>query len=1275
MAIELDDVSKLMVANSGWIDQGDGTVTDPSGNVNRSWTKSTDENGKVSFNANVFKTNFAEGGGFKEVKEVTLDDTSGATASDTSGTTDTVSGQTEQAFQGTAGSSGSAAASEATVDTGIVENQNPVNVGSVDNLEGVTVPDYASSATHYNSATGQYGNITTSGTETVGTGTYIDQVVKDADGNTVLVDKEVEGEPEEVITIKAGAEPAPELFTFDVNDISAEGGARFGGDARSYIDVADGKGGTVRLKTNREAAITQDMLDKGLGDHTYYGGNAAVADKSRGTGGEVARVFNLATDHINKLNVEQQKKIDAWKKENEIKTLQSTTKIVKVPKIEKVEQTKTINKFGFNAIEKPKEEEVVKPVNLMDSNVIANQSPDVIPGNATGVTQAEIDRNNQAVLDQMSRGSPVTSVSVPQPTYATYEPTTQTFQPQAANQTGAATSTYGMANVPGTQQTPLQTAGLSAVPQTVQVKPQYTGTTLQNVSSISQQGFGGQRIYTNAFGQEITVSVDATGNPLTYKPPGFYLKGSPQDSAVQQQQQSGQTGGQNIQVIGAPQRGTGSTPYTGPMSSSVNVNPGIPQPSLSQLSTSQELIIGPDGWRVRNAGMYQGGMTSYALGGDVQGQLRLANKFLGYQGEATKDSLDAFLNSNPGAAAKMGQYEKAMSNMAQPIQQMYQGGPVRGFTNGGDNQEIRKENSSFIDPNKNLKPIEPDFYYDTARPMAEAAIQQTMQPIQAPVNYITPQPADFIGSTAGQTAPIAPMAEAATVGNVTQSQMAQTKDAGQMTDVKKAQTGVATEVAKLSAQTGDKPTDIPAQQQTTSAVTGLDAAAGQMQKFDPITGMPLLTDPNKELFTPATNEYKRKLTKDPITGDFTELVSGSANAAKAAQFTEQMQADTALPSTKATVAGQLDMLMRDFEGGDTPAWAAGSMRAANAAMLQRGLGASSMAGQAIIQATMEAALPIAMADAQTQASFEAQNLSNRQARSMLAAQQRAAFIGQEFDQAFQARVQNAAKISDIANQNFSADQTIQLENSRAAQTLSLTNLSNTQALVMSEAAALAGLDTQNLNNRQQAAVQNAQNFLQMDMANLTNKQQTAMFKTQQNVQALFTDQAADNASKQFNATSTNQTNQFFANLATQTAQFNAAQTNAMDQFNVNAVNGLREFNSNIQQQRDMFNAQNGLVIAQANAKWRQDLTTLNNATQNESNMDFAKTINALTSKNIDAIWQRERDLMDQAYKVNESKLDRAVSVLIADKTLEGIKLKIDEDGKTANAELLWNLLF
>ena len=77
---------------------------------------------------------------------------------------------------------------------------------------------------------------------------------------------------------------------------------------------------------------------------------------------------------------------------------------------------------------------------------------------------------------------------------------------------------------------------------------------------------------------------------------------------------------------------------------------------------------------------------------------------------------------------------------------------------------------------------------------------------------------------------------------------------------------------------------------------------------------------------------------------------------------------------------------------------------------------------------MESALPIAMADAQTQSQFESMNLSNRQQRIMLAAEQRAKFMGQEFDQEFQTRVINASKISDIANMNFTAEQQVQLEN-------------------------------------------------------------------------------------------------------------------------------------------------------------------------------------------------------------------------------------------------------
>ena len=182
----------------------------------------------------------------------------------------------------------------------------------------------------------------------------------------------------------------------------------------------------------------------------------------------------------------------------------------------------------------------------------------------------------------------------------------------------------------------------------------------------------------------------------------------------------------------------------------------------------------------------------------------------------------------------------------------------------------------------------------------------------------------------------------------------------------------------------------------------------------------------------------------------------------------------------------------------------------------RGLGASSLAGQAVIQAAMEAALPIAQIDA-----------GNKQQMALFKAEQRAKFLGMEFDQAFQAKVQNAARVSEIANMNFSAEQQIALENSRAANTMDLQNLSNKQALIMAEAAALSQLEMASLSNLQQAQVQNAQNFLQLDLANLNNSQSTALFKAQQVTNAMLSDVAQANATAQFNATSENQTNQFF----------------------------------------------------------------------------------------------------------------------------------------------------
>ena len=392
-----------------------------------------------------------------------------------------------------------------------------------------------------------------------------------------------------------------------------------------------------------------------------------------------------------------------------------------------------------------------------------------------------------------------------------------------------------------------------------------------------------------------------------------------------------------------------------------------------------------------------------------------------------------------------------------------------------------------------------------------------------------------------------------------------------------------------------------------------------------------------------------------------ELISGAAaDAQQASQFTQAVQAATATPTTQATVQGQLAQLTANFSATNPPAWAAGAIRSANAAMTARGLGASSLAGQAIVQATMESALPIAQADARTVAAFETQNLSNRQQRAMLAAQQRAQFIGQEFDQAFQARVRNASRISDIANMNFTADQQVQLENSKVANTVNLQNLSNNQAMVLAEASSLAQLDVANLNNRQQAAVQQAQAFLQRDLTNLSNRQQTELFKSQQRVQSLFTDQAQENAARQFNATSENQTTQFFANLSNQTNQYNASQSNAQAQFNAGQRNTVERFNSEIANQRDQFNAQNQLVIAQNNAQWRREIATADTAAVNRANELNATNVLNISKQAYDNLWTYYADTMEFAWKSAENELDRLNSMAIAqlgsDATIEAQKL-------------------
>jgi hypothetical protein len=467
----------------------------------------------------------------------------------------------------------------------------------------------------------------------------------------------------------------------------------------------------------------------------------------------------------------------------------------------------------------------------------------------------------------------------------------------------------------------------------------------------------------------------------------------------------------------------------------------------------------------------------------------------------------------------------------------------------------------------------------------------------------------------------------------------------------------------------------PQEAATMEATTATGAVSAELAGLQPAQG----AVSEQALVKPETMEPTSTALKDleaaqgvagQVTGAPTrelvagELVEGPTVDRAAVEATlAKNEAAQGVVTEDMTVQGQLAKLTANFEANNPPAWAAGALRNATAVLAQRGLAASSLAGQALIQATIESALPIASADAQIYREMGIQNLTNKQQMAVLSAQQRAAFLGQEFDQAFQTRVTNAATISEIANLNFSAKQQIALENARLAESVNLANLNNRQALVMANAAQIATLETANLNNRQQANVLNAQAFLQMDLTNLSNRQQTALFKSQAMIQSILSDQAAENAAKQFNAASVNQVNQFYDGLTAQIKQFNATQANAMNQFNVSQINAVSEFNATQQNARDQFNADYRRIIDQSNAEWRRNIALADTAAINRANEVNANAALGITTIEYNNLWQTYRDQIEYAWKTGENALDRenelARQVLAKQATIEAAKFQIE----------------
>jgi hypothetical protein len=163
---------------------------------------------------------------------------------------------------------------------------------------------------------------------------------------------------------------------------------------------------------------------------------------------------------------------------------------------------------------------------------------------------------------------------------------------------------------------------------------------------------------------------------------------------------------------------------------------------------------------------------------------------------------------------------------------------------------------------------------------------------------------------------------------------------------------------------------------------------------------------------------------------------------------------------------------------------------------------------------------------------------------------------------------------------------------------------------------------------------------------------------------MFTDQAAINASAQFNATSQNQVDQFFSQLQSQVGQFNASQANAQSQYNAGQVNTIERFNAELNNQREQFNAQNRLVIDQANAQWRRQIATADTVAINRANELNATALLGLSNTAYNNLWQHYGDVMEWAWTSSENNAERVLQMAMAE-----LDAKVRTDLKNLDAEI------
>ena len=385
----------------------------------------------------------------------------------------------------------------------------------------------------------------------------------------------------------------------------------------------------------------------------------------------------------------------------------------------------------------------------------------------------------------------------------------------------------------------------------------------------------------------------------------------------------------------------------------------------------------------------------------------------------------------------------------------------------------------------------------------------------------------------------------------------------------------------------------------TSGLTGTTAAAVPTAPTAPTIAAPgTITGTS---VTAPTAQTAATITPSTVTSLTPTMTAATGTV------TQPMTGVTGTITSDATVKGQLEGLQQEVEtalqsGNPLPVWARGAAKATNAALANRGLSASSMAAEALAEGIMNAAIPIAKADADTYKQMIFQNLSNNQ----------------------QAAITNAQAYLKLDLANLSNQQQANLQNINTRQNFILSD----------QAAANAAFQ---FNATSQNQVNQFYDKLSTTVADQNAARVDAMKKFAEAEKAKVNALNAQNtiAVNEANAKREDTINRFNAQLENQRQQFNVQNQREIDQSNVVWRRSINTANTAAVNAANQVNAQNLLNLSNFGLsalwqQWRDEASWVNTSSENSENRNHNLAMAALErSTAVDLQNKASKDAMYQ----------------------------------------------